>query len=136
MIRRPPRSTLFPYTTLFRSGTGVLQEVILRILRHKPSQPGSSARAVCERVEVVRIRLNSPPPTSSSARHSAEHSASIQAVACSLVTRFLPCSGSREYAVSCGLQSKQSVLCFTLFRSETLYVVNACVNLAHPGFGL
>src|SRR5258708_22504275 len=24
MIRRPPRSTLFPYTTLFRSGTGVV----------------------------------------------------------------------------------------------------------------
>src|SRR5256885_5241008 len=23
MIRRPPRSTLFPYTTLFRSGNGV-----------------------------------------------------------------------------------------------------------------
>src|SRR6476620_12409805 len=23
MIRRPPRSTLFPYTTLFRSGSGV-----------------------------------------------------------------------------------------------------------------
>src|SRR5256885_13150317 len=26
MIRRPPRSTLFPYTTLFRSGLGVLRE--------------------------------------------------------------------------------------------------------------
>src|SRR3712207_7147405 len=25
MIRRPPRSTLFPYTTLFRSNTGVLE---------------------------------------------------------------------------------------------------------------
>src|SRR3712207_6972168 len=25
MIRRPPRSTLFPYTTLFRSGDGVLR---------------------------------------------------------------------------------------------------------------
>src|SRR5260221_3728646 len=25
MIRRPPRSTLFPYTTLFRSGLGVQQ---------------------------------------------------------------------------------------------------------------
>src|SRR3712207_8657926 len=25
MIRRPPRSTLFPYTTLFRSGDGVRQ---------------------------------------------------------------------------------------------------------------
>src|SRR2546422_5071061 len=24
MIRRPPRSTLFPYTTLFRSGVGML----------------------------------------------------------------------------------------------------------------
>src|SRR3712207_6904875 len=25
MIRRPPRSTLFPYTTLFRSTTGILK---------------------------------------------------------------------------------------------------------------
>ena len=27
MIRRPPRSTLFPYTTLFRSGGGNLRAV-------------------------------------------------------------------------------------------------------------
>src|SRR5690348_17918807 len=27
MIRRPPRSTLFPYTTLFRSGAGRAPEV-------------------------------------------------------------------------------------------------------------
>src|SRR2546430_11486208 len=26
MIRRPPRSTLFPYTTLFRSGRGSLRD--------------------------------------------------------------------------------------------------------------
>src|SRR3989442_10695731 len=26
MIRRPPRSTLFPYTTLFRSGSGCLDQ--------------------------------------------------------------------------------------------------------------
>src|SRR3712207_7993128 len=31
MIRRPPRSTLFPYTTLFRSG---------RILRRRAVRPG------------------------------------------------------------------------------------------------
>src|SRR3712207_7232949 len=31
MIRRPPRSTLFPYTTLFRSDLGRL-EVLLRLL--------------------------------------------------------------------------------------------------------
>src|SRR2546426_8132384 len=28
MIRRPPRSTLFPYTTLFRSAAGVAAEVL------------------------------------------------------------------------------------------------------------
>src|SRR2546430_11076054 len=28
MIRRPPRSTLFPYTTLFRSGCGAIEEFI------------------------------------------------------------------------------------------------------------
>src|SRR5256714_7891920 len=27
MIRRPPRSTLFPYTTLFRSGDAVLDDL-------------------------------------------------------------------------------------------------------------
>src|SRR3712207_8970945 len=36
MIRRPPRSTLFPYTTLFRSGPGevdVLEHAASRLLR-------------------------------------------------------------------------------------------------------
>ena len=32
MIRRPPRSTLFPYTTLFRSGTAVLHILLLILL--------------------------------------------------------------------------------------------------------
>src|SRR5438874_9996919 len=30
MIRRPPRSTLFPYTTLFRSGVGRTTTIIIR----------------------------------------------------------------------------------------------------------
>src|SRR3712207_8940215 len=34
MIRRPPRSTLFPYTTLFRSGQ-VADAVELHELRHR-----------------------------------------------------------------------------------------------------
>src|SRR3712207_9309981 len=41
MIRRPPRSTLFPYTTLFRSlhdVSGVL--LLLDLLRDKPLQEG------------------------------------------------------------------------------------------------
>src|SRR3712207_6911333 len=32
MIRRPPRSTLFPYTTLFRSGTVSYSEVVTIIV--------------------------------------------------------------------------------------------------------
>src|SRR3989449_3252078 len=39
MIRRPPRSTLFPYTTLFRSCCGVHgQEMIVRIDPEKTDQ--------------------------------------------------------------------------------------------------
>src|SRR2546429_5257223 len=40
MIRRPPRSTLFPYTTLFRSLDGAAAE-----------QPGRVAAQVVDRVE-------------------------------------------------------------------------------------
>src|SRR5256886_13716904 len=44
MIRRPPRSTLFPYTTLFRSGLPVLHEVERRpLLVHGPVGVGRAA---------------------------------------------------------------------------------------------
>src|SRR2546425_4939781 len=36
MIRRPPRSTLFPYTTLFRSHLGVLDRDLPLVARHIP----------------------------------------------------------------------------------------------------
>src|SRR6266540_6705684 len=39
MIRRPPRSTLFPYTTLFRS----------RLVRPMPPRPGDSGRSALRR---------------------------------------------------------------------------------------
>src|SRR2546430_13353359 len=32
MIRRPPRSTLFPYTTLFRSGWSVLDALYMTVI--------------------------------------------------------------------------------------------------------
>src|SRR3712207_8579824 len=35
MIRRPPRSTLFPYTTLFRSLRGDGEEHLLQLVRGK-----------------------------------------------------------------------------------------------------
>src|SRR3712207_7825266 len=46
MMRRPPRSTLFPYTTLFRSravcdlpedGEPRLDRVVVEVLRHRPA---------------------------------------------------------------------------------------------------
>src|SRR2546430_13574798 len=33
MIRRPPRSTLFPYTTLFRSYTGGIKAALMTLTR-------------------------------------------------------------------------------------------------------
>src|SRR3712207_7703203 len=50
MIRRPPRSTLFPYTTLFRSDLGAVHAQQLRplgrhVLRHDDLQAVALARA-------------------------------------------------------------------------------------------
>src|SRR5690242_5173267 len=63
MIRRPPRSTLFPYTTLFRSDrVAVGHRVVLaqtreRRLGVRVSQTGACAdvelRLLCVRVELV-----------------------------------------------------------------------------------
>src|SRR3712207_7301232 len=58
MIRRPPRSTLFPYTTLFRSegaGTGWVAVLVLRQqLDHEPRQWHHPATCPGLRVRLVR----------------------------------------------------------------------------------
>src|SRR3712207_7750989 len=56
MIRRPPRSTLFPYTTLFRSATGASRNG--RIRRQRPliwgrMTPGET----CNKGDNMRERL-------------------------------------------------------------------------------
>src|SRR3712207_9564630 len=70
MIRRPPRSTLFPYTTLFRS-LGVFQDACVQAglpaisfwaaVPHYVSQPPSprATVALLQRVEEV-LELNVP----------------------------------------------------------------------------
>src|SRR3712207_2949886 len=52
MIRRPPRSTLFPYTTLFRSGSALLLTAGLEVLSHA----GHLAHGVHESPERVSAR--------------------------------------------------------------------------------
>src|SRR2546425_5359051 len=56
MIRRPPRSTLFPYTTLFRSGR---DDSPPRSSRSAPSASISSARATAARSEEHTSELQS-----------------------------------------------------------------------------
>src|SRR5438105_11674344 len=53
MIRRPPRSTLFPYTTLFRSGAACLRR------ERRFGQPVASAESAQKELDRKSTRLNS-----------------------------------------------------------------------------
>src|SRR2546430_13117605 len=78
MIRRPPRSTLFPYTTLFRSGwPGATSRCAARSRRRRP-RPGSP-RSASPR---DRRRPNAAP------RRSEEHTSELQSQS-NLVCRLL-----------------------------------------------
>src|SRR5437868_11445231 len=59
MIRRPPRSTLFPYTTLFR-------------FQSRGEVPGDAAHAIGERVENCFCRAPRGPDSSRSEEHTSE----------------------------------------------------------------
>src|SRR3712207_9249554 len=67
MIRRPPRSTLFPYTTLFRSQEQRGQQ--------PQGQPGTFP-PVCEHPH--GSSLNPGPPDNSGAFRSEEHTSELQ----------------------------------------------------------
>src|SRR3712207_8086253 len=64
MIRRPPRSTLFPYTTLFRSGQRAHGELLRQLedrARRRPAVRNTPSRE--ERsVRLHRGLLQSAPP--------------------------------------------------------------------------
>src|SRR3712207_8001006 len=75
MIRRPPRSTLFPYTTLFRSPRS-------RARNRRPAPPRSRA---CPRVGSTRSyrptpcpRPKPPPPEPAGPKRSEEHTSELQ----------------------------------------------------------
>src|SRR2546427_13206653 len=67
MIRRPPRSTLFPYTTLFRSR--VVSRLVLPgypgVLDPVPDPDGSPRRAPRQPARLTPWSTTSPSPPSS-----------------------------------------------------------------------
>src|SRR2546430_11174852 len=65
MIRRPPRSTLFPYTTLFRSKAGAMERLVFGEFDNQVSARAQAFLAACKAGDVVAeidrksTRLNS-----------------------------------------------------------------------------
>src|SRR2546422_6606328 len=80
MIRRPPRSTLFPYTTLFRSvdmdGACAAFAAIACLLRTR------QAELITQRIEQCRARFHRHGPNPAVDRHadgrSEEHTSELQ----------------------------------------------------------
>src|SRR5256885_11227625 len=96
MIRRPPRSTLFPYTTLFRSGRiherGSAPRHDREAARGQETEPGVVVRARPreERTpggELLPAPTGAPSSVATSVR-SEEHTSELQSP-CNLVCRLL-----------------------------------------------
>src|SRR5256885_6154218 len=94
MIRRPPRSTLFPYTTLFRSMVCKWKKrfaqadpssalVLFSRSRAPHRHPGRLSEEVVEHIVEIRLSPSSTPQT-----RSEEHTSELQSP-CNLVCRLL-----------------------------------------------
>src|SRR2546427_4655759 len=81
MIRRPPRSTLFPYTTLFRSRL----DLNLDRNRRRPATSRHHCRPLDKR---DTCRLQGPAMVSACCRRSEEHTSELQSQS-NLVCRLL-----------------------------------------------
>src|SRR5688572_31570886 len=59
MIRRPPRSTLFPYTTLFRSSPGIAAGPLAHVAHRAPEvdELGAGAAVETQRLDEARARV-------------------------------------------------------------------------------
>src|SRR5260370_26780438 len=92
MIRRPPRSTLFPYTTLFRSSAG----------RDNGGLEGDAALQLLLELAVLRASRGGDHPLAALRTRSEEHTSELQShlnLVCRLLLEkkksFSPRTGSR-----------------------------------------
>src|SRR3712207_8603321 len=95
MIRRPPRSTLFPYTTLFRSKRGA-GEAPGEVLAREPQAPGAGPYGAGDLAQRVPRAARREGEALSWARgRSEEHTSELQ---------------SRQYLVCRLLLEKKNIL--------------------------
>src|SRR5258708_11409124 len=84
MIRRPPRSTLFPYTTLFRSSLEWLEDEVIRFLDGM-AQSGCNSKQMVEgiaRYAALGIRTQESRRDRKSTRLNSSHQIISYAVFC------------------------------------------------------
>src|SRR3712207_7268000 len=93
MIRRPPRSTLFPYTTLFRS---VVLDLDLDVVGGEPRQVRTDDQLVAA---LEYLHLRGPLRQPAAALRSEEHTSELQ---------------SRQYLVCRLLLEKKSMIIWIL----------------------
>src|SRR5256885_6710155 len=85
MIRRPPRSTLFPYTTLFRSvQLAELQHMAQRLHVGSPVEHGAG----CRKVHADQLGAVDEHGLAQAGPRSEEHTSELQSP-CNLVCRLL-----------------------------------------------
>src|SRR2546428_3762396 len=100
MIRRPPRSTLFPYTTLFRSYRNVtVQNAVVAVRQEqfgaRPIQEARINQVDVHRLEPVRGPLRVAPSASSFVAASAHAARPPEAMAARPVVATRPLAGRR-----------------------------------------
>src|SRR3712207_6863564 len=83
MIRRPPRSTLFPYTTLFRSTEGSLsrrsrESQAVRLAPGSSSPSHSASSVVLPKPAGAETRVTGGRSSRSSRERSEEHTSELQ----------------------------------------------------------
>src|SRR3989441_6048654 len=95
MIRRPPRSTLFPYTTLFRSRATDVREIAHQIPASPKAADHQAARGMrradSDELATIGQKVYPAPPSAPSrmiSKRSEEHTSELQSLAY-LVCRLL-----------------------------------------------
>src|SRR3712207_8552492 len=79
MIRRPPRSTLFPYTTLFRSETGSASApAAARCRKESSGNEGCASRSSAPAEILATVSSRSWVPPGESRSRSEEHTSELQ----------------------------------------------------------